>query len=334
MEKIPTQKLDESQEKESAILNRIVEQTGVPNITKVLVEIPNTDFQSLMLEVLERKSDKMGIKEIFSSLEKNPFVAPSETEQSDFVHFDFLAYNLLPAEYKSMELSPLEPFGTNKILAAISQKRILSTTRNSEIVSDPTTVLALHCARERINKIRENPKDAELVSMATSQRIVRQNKLKKDVQRQHFRTFTVMDAGRDIGFETFEKENLKKQLTFFLNVLKKMNEDGKYSINEITVVISNVGEKEELLGIIRDSVVTDLSKVFPGVTFTFDLNKQSNYYKSLCYTIQAKNKNQTEPLTIVGGGMTDWTQKLVGSKKERLLFGSAGSEVLCKNFKN
>lgn len=315
------------------ILNRIIEETGIPNIFDSLNDIPSTDFQSLVLEIMDKKSLKIGVKELNSALENNPFVKKSEVDQITFIKFDSLAYNLLPSNYKGIELSPLVPFATNKVLADISQKRVLSTSRNSEVISDPTTALALYCAKERMDRIKKDHKDSESINVATSQRVARQNKLKKEVQTQHFRTFTLSAAGRDVGFEKFEKENLKEHLVFFLSLLEKLNESKEYSINDIRVVVSNVGGKKELLEIIKTDVITELIDLFPEVDFEFDTKRESKYYNSLCYNILAKNKKHDEPFTVVGGGMTDWTAALIGSKKERLIFGSVGSEILGRYFK-
>lgn len=318
----------------NVILDRIEKQTGIPKIFDVLMKIPNTDLQSLLLELMDEKSSKTGVKEINSTLERNPFVEISPVDQFTFIKFDNLAYNLLPSEYKGVELSPLVPFAANRVLADINQKRVFSTMRNSEVISDPTTALALRCAKERINKIKENPRNSDLVAMATSQRVVRQNPIKKEKYSQHFKTFTISVAGRDVGFERFEKENLKKHLGFFLSLLEKLNESGEYIINEITVTLSDVEKKQpELLSIIKDTVVEELSKIFPKATFKLDTNKKSSYYKNLCYSILAKNKNG-ELISVAGGGMTDWTEILIGSKKERLLVGSIGSEILCGHFKS
>jgi len=299
------------------------------------MEIPNTDFQSLLLEIMERKSAKTGVPEINFTLENSPFVEISEVDQSEFIRFDSSAYSLLPPGYRSVELSPLVPFGTNKVLASINQKRVLSTTRNSEIISDPTTALALYCAKERSSKVKKDSKNSESVSMATSQRVIRQDKVKKEGYSQHFRTFTVGVAGRDVGFEKFEKENLKEHLSFFLSLLRKLNESGDYNINEIIVTLSGTNSEQlELLDSIKNTIVGELTELFPEVTFNFDLDRKSNYYKSLCYTIYAKNKDGKGPVSIAGGGLTDWTEILVSSKKERFLVGSIGSETLCRHFKN
>ena len=331
-------KKQEGVEKQDAerdiILDRIAEETGVPKIFDVLMKIPNTDLQSLLLELMDKKSFKTGVKEINFTLENNPFVEMSKVDQLTFVKFDSLAYNLLPPEYKGVELPPLVPFATNRVLADISQKRVLSTMRNSEVISDPTTALALYCAKERANKIKNFSRNSELVAMATSQRAIRQDPVKKEGYSQHFRTFTISVAGRDVGFEQFEKENLKKHLEFFLSLLEKLNESGDYIINDITVTLSDVEKKQpELLSIIKDTVIKELSETFPRVIFKFDTDRKSSYYKNLCYSISAKNKND-KLISVAGGGITDWTEILVESKKERLLVGSIGSEILCRHFKS
>ena len=56
------------------------------------------------------------------------------------------------------------------------------------------------------------------------------------------------------------------------------------------------------------------------------------YYTNFCFKITAKNKNKIK-FPLVDGGFTDWTQKLISSKKERFLASGFGTELFCKNFK-
>jgi len=325
------EKEKDTNEGDSAI-KRIEKNLGDVGIVNKLVSLPNTDFQSLFLEIMEEKSNSLTISDLKRNQEINLFLKSSEISQREFIKLDALAYNLLPDEYEGIELSPLAPFGTNKLLAEINQKSVLSTNRNSEVIADPTTSLALQCAQRRIEKLNKNQKNSETVSLATSQRVSRQNQLKKTVRSQHFRTFTIMSAGRDIGFENFEKYQFKNQMSFFLTLLNTLNEIGEYRIEGIKVEFSNASDKPELLEILETTLLTELKKIFPEVDFSLDIARKSNYYSSVYYRTTAENKSG-ERFTLIGGGMTDWTQKLVGSKKERLLFGSLGSEVLCKKFK-
>lgn len=140
-------------EQHSPIVERIKEEAGIPKLVETLIDMPNTDLQSLLLEVFEEKAGNTGVAEINTALERNPFVQMSNVDQRDLLRFDNLAYSVLPPMYRGVELSPLVPFATNRMLAGINQKRVLSTTRNSEVMSDPTTALALQCAQERARRI-------------------------------------------------------------------------------------------------------------------------------------------------------------------------------------
>lgn len=331
MEEIPNQS-DTPEDKKGNILGRIEKDLNVPYAKDRLANLPSRDLHSLLLEVMDSKSKKTGVSEINTAIEENPNVIPSDIPQIDFVRFDTEAYSLLPNSFRSVDLSPLVPFATSVVLSGVSQKRILSTAKKTEVVSDPTTALALQCAKERIEKIKIELKNLDCVDLATSHRVVRQNKLVKEGQNQHFRSFTIMSASRDVGSEIFEKQKLKEQLTFILSLVKRLNETGGYSIQDVRVVLSDVGLDNKLIDIVGKPVFEELSVIFPDVCFSFDLDRKTNYYKSLCYTITAKN-NKGESFSISGGGMTDWTEKLVGSKKEKLMFSTIGSEILCGKFK-
>ena len=51
------------------------------------------------------------------------------------------------AQFEAVELSPLAPLGVCSVVGLASQNKIVSALRGTEVVSDPTNVLALECAR-------------------------------------------------------------------------------------------------------------------------------------------------------------------------------------------
>lgn len=332
---ITVQKSEQSgPEKHGQILDRIMKENGTPDLFETLTGMLNSDFQSVLLKIMEEKSSKVGVREINAALEMNAFVKPSPIDQREFLDLDTILYDLLPEEYRSIELSPLVPFAVNNLLADINQKRVFSTMRNVEVISDPTTALALYCGQERAIKVKENPKSSEAVKMATSQRIIRQDPVKKEGYSQHFRLFSIATAGRDTGSKVFEKENLREHLTILLSSLRALNDSNKYDIGDITVDVSDVAEeKHGLIEEIESDILGNLRGVFPEVIFNINRERKSNYYKSLCYSISAKSREHEKPMSVAGGGITDWTEILVGSKKERLLIGSIGSESICRYFK-
>ena len=51
------------------------------------------------------------------------------------------------------------------------------------------------------------------------------------------------------------------------------------------------------------------------------------YYQSACFLLHALD-SEGRWLELADGGFTDWTQQLVGSRKERLMISGIGSERL------
>ena len=73
-------------------------------------------------------------------------VRPAQLDQRTSTAYDSLALEAA-ADYEALLLSPVAPIGTSSAVAPTSQDRTLSTIRGTEVVSDPTNVLALECAR-------------------------------------------------------------------------------------------------------------------------------------------------------------------------------------------
>lgn len=318
----------------STINSMIEKKTWISEASNKLSSLQNANFQSLLLDVLNKKAEAQEIKDINDILRTNPFVAKCDVDQKTLLKFDLLAYDLLPEKYQAVELSPLEPFAVNQCLAGISQNRIFSTTRKSELISDPTMALALLSGQQRTELLKQDHENSDIVSLATSHRIIRQEIPKKQWYTTHFRNFTISSAWRDKGYEIFETQCLNEHFSYFIELFNKLNNSWEYDIRDITFVVSNVNKnKPELMDIIDNSVLKKLQEQYPNISFRINNNKQSNYYSSICYSILAKNKNDQE-VNIWWGGITDWTKKLTASDKERLLVWSIWTEVITKLFKS
>lgn len=375
----------------SKILERVVAKTTISDIVNILTNLSGTDLQSLLLEVYRNKAKNLKVKNVVKKAKKSKFVRPSTARQRDLITFDNVAYNNLPDDFKSVELSPVAPFATNSVLGGISQNGVLTTTRNVEVVGDPTSSLSILCAQGRKSLLKLDYQNADRVSMATSHRIIRQQSFKgKKGYTPHFRLFSLATAGRDQGSKIFEKEVAFKHLMYYLWLLNELNGMPEYQVNDINVTFSDVriiealidkyqidrtklikksrdrrysffsdysislpslvGTLDEfsqklcqdygfeksinLLRIIEKSVVHSLREMFPHVIFSFDLERVegAGYYSTLCFRVSAKNFEQ-KTFRLVGGGMTNWTQKILNSRKERFFAGAMGSELFCKFFK-
>ncbi len=90
----------------------------------------------------------------------------------------------------------------------------------------------------------------------------------------------------------------------------------------------------KLLLKIERQVVEPLESAYPHIDFCFDLNRIAGigYYSGLCFKISAENREQIR-FPLVDGGFTDWTQRLLKNRAERLLTSGIGSEFFCRNYK-
>jgi len=81
--------------------------------------------------------------------------------------------------------------------------------------------------------------------------------------------------------------------------------------------------------------VTSLRQQFPWACFDFHLSRMAGigYYTNLCFHIFGTNQNGLL-LQLADGGLTDWTQKLLHSKKELCMASGFGADLVHKMFRH
>ena len=109
------------------------------------------------------------------------------------------------AEFEAVDLPPVAPLGVTSTVANTSQNRVLSALRMTEVVSDPTNVLALECAR----RLRTSPNTP--IHLATSQRVVRAQPIPKlPGYSRHFRVFVLASGGRELKHHAFTVDTISR----------------------------------------------------------------------------------------------------------------------------
>jgi hypothetical protein len=142
-----------------------------------------SEVWSLLLDLFERRAARREPVELVRQWERDRFTTPAIVDQRTLNELDghLLA---AAAEFEALELSPLAPLGACSVVGPTSQNKIVSALRGTEVVSDPTNVLALECAR----RLREKPR--RTIKLATCHRCVRaQPQPKGPGYSQHFRIF-------------------------------------------------------------------------------------------------------------------------------------------------
>jgi hypothetical protein len=309
----------------NAITDRVERELGMPGLAALLAEqLDPSDLQSLLLDVYQRAAKARSTTAMLEDYTTNRFVRPSKLSPSALLEWDRVAFSRLPPGCEAVELSPVCPLGVSAVMAGLAQDRVLSTVRNTEVVSDSTNVMALEAAvRRRVLK-RAEPRSRTPVHLACSHRLLRTQKYNSPALSSHFRVFSLCSAGRDRGSYGFETDALSLQISFYLSAI------GEFLANalplRVTVTLLDSGTT---LRRKADEVVRQLGAAFPRTEIVFDPMRSAGreYYRTMCFWILGMTGD--EPVHLVDGGFVDWTQRLLSDAKERLLVSGVGSERVC-----
>lgn len=221
------------------ILDRISKQLQLNDPIAKLSSLPQSDLNSLLLMVYKVRLSKMAPKELLlASPVSDPCNLPAPLiRQIENIAFD------KASEFENTELSPLVPLGTVASLAGLDQGNVLSTSRAFEVCSDPTSALAIECAKRRKNT-SDRTKTARL---CTSHRVVRFPMPKTKGYTSHFKLFSMVSAGRNKGAESFELEELSKHIGVYLNFLQSCVGSGLLEISDVQVKVSDPSVIKELI---------------------------------------------------------------------------------------
>lgn len=314
--------------RQSQIVERIEREAGVPDLVAILAErLPPTDLQSLLLAVYHRRSSLRRPADVLSQYEADRFVRPAPVAPQRLLAWEQVAFANLPAEFELLALSPVCPLGTCAVVASVDPKWSVATIRNSEVVSDSTSVLALECAVRRRVLLRDQPKSATPVHLAASHRLLRGQHYDSPLARAHFACFALCSAGRDQGNLRFELAALRLHIGFYLRALRT------FLGPAVPLRLSATDWHTPVRTTLLEERVLSLGAEFAPVDGIVDDSRTSGrgYYHNLCFHIEAVDP-AGRALELVDGGVVDWTQRLLSNAKERMVISGIGSERLCAEF--
>ncbi len=311
-----------------AIVARIARDAGVEDLLAILAErMPPTDLQSLLLAVQRQRAARVTPARLLEQYSTDRFVAPSPIDPRLAAELDLLAWSLLPDGWEAIELSPVAPLGTHSAIATVAQDKVLTTTRRNEVVADSTNVLALECALRRRLALDHDPRDASLVKLAASHRVLRMQPFEPPAM-QHFRLLGLCTAGRDEGSFRFETGSMVEQIVFHLSLLEGARALG-IAIAGMRLTVTDLagGVRERLLDA---EVLAPVAARFPDVQIGFDRDRTAGvgYYRDAGFQVFVIDRGGVERM-LVDGGFTSFTAQLLSNAKERLLASGLGTERLC-----
>ena len=315
-------------------LHRVVRAAGVPDLVEALTErLSPTDLQTLLLEVYRRRAAAVTPSRLLARYEDNRFVVRSPVDPLDLARLEASAHDRLAAHgISSLALSPVTPLGTNTAIAPVDQYKVLTTIRNTEVVSDATNVLALECAVRRRAHLRGDPRSRDRVRLGATHRVTRAQPFEGRGTMAHFALLSLCTAGRDEGSLRFETSALAEQIVVHLDVLDRVRDVG-CQVADVRVSVTDLTAGRHR-SVLREQVVDRLAADHPDVSIGFDDERQHGvgYYIDACFEIHARTPDGAE-LSISDGGLTRWIAALLDNAKERLAISALGIERLLAEFR-
>jgi hypothetical protein len=222
------------------------------------------------------------------------------------------------AEFEAIELAPLAPLGACSSVAVTSQNRIVSTARGTEVVSDPTNVLALESAR----RLRENP-GAE-IKLATSHRCTRAQAV-PDMPgfAAHFRIFCLTSAAHERKDHAFVTEALREHIQTHCAALDRLEQHG-YSFEQRSVKLLSTPARRHL----AERIAAALSDIPVA-----HVELEHRYYDGLRFMIDVTAPDGAR-IPLIDGGAFDWLRKLGANDKLAFVASGMGAQLAAYAFRS
>ncbi|SFI76662.1 hypothetical protein SAMN02799624_02082 [Paenibacillus sp. UNC496MF] len=293
-----------------------------PDVVRLLAEeLSGSELNTLLLEVFRARTAASSAADLLRRYRDNRFVKPAA---ADPIALKRLELELLSIAVRQgaapVQLSPVAPLGTASVIAEVDQNNVVSALRGTEVVSDATNLLALH-ACELIRAEGASRRRDERLRLCTTHRHVRAQFFgDAPGMLPHFHLFGQVTAGRDTGSYGFEKPAFWEHVAVYRAIFRERFD------SDIEVVLSARGGYPDAEGLVA-RIAADGEANGAGIRVSIGEAKPDHrYYAGLQFAV--KTTIAGRELTIGDGGFVDWTQRLLGSKKERLLISAIGLDRL------
>ncbi|HWQ49159.1 MAG TPA: hypothetical protein VN414_09485 [Methanosarcina sp.] len=301
--------------KQQSIIKHVLEKVGNKNlIDELTTRLSQSEINTFLLALSKEIANKNTPNDILNKYESNRFVKPSELNPIKVKQVEILMLEMAEASgFSSVLLSLASPLGSCSVTAKVDQNNVISATRGLELIADSTNILTIYLANGIKNKTINNTKSP--VHLSATCRVTRGQIFKINEFVPHFSLFTLVSSGKDTGSYGFEKDAIARHMRFYISYLEeKLGHKLKITLNVRNGYIDKIG--------FIDRIHCHFREIYPYTDFIVNMKETENsYYQGINFKISVDN------IELVDGGFVDWTQKLLGNKKERLLTSGAGVDL-------
>lgn len=334
---------------ESPVIRRVCRDVGVPDLLERLSQRASpSDLHALLLELARLRAASRKPADLLAQYARDRTVGAGRVDARALGRLIVSAFEAAP-DYEALELAPVEPAGSNSVLAGVDQNNVLATVRATEVVADPTVALALEAAARRRGGSR-------VTRMCAAHRVLRQQAFEPPAL-QHFVIFALVTRARSRSDHRAEVDAMAEHVRAHLAIVAAAREVGAAvghttvrisdsavhtaAIRAGAVVAADVSSPRDALpadlarrlgrGLRRLEAATEaLTPIAAGFDsrLLVDLTRTDGvgYYDGLQLRIDATSSE--EEREVADGGSVDWAARLLSDRRETLFTSGIGLERL------
>jgi hypothetical protein len=270
----------------------------------------------VLLEVMRRRAEARTPAEVLAQYQRDAFCRPAATDPRVSLEVDRQLFAAADG-FEAIELSPVAPLAACSSVARTGQNRVLSALRSTEVVADPTNVLALECAL----RLRAG---ATAVHLATSQRVIRAQPVPKlPGFASHFRIFVLASGGIETRDHAFTGGALERHIRTMLVALDRLEAHG-YAFGARRVDLLATPARAAL----ADRIAASLD----GVAVDRKPLDHPYYSAGLRYMLWVTALDGAE-IPLIDGGAFDWLAQLSVNRRAVYVATGAGAQLIAFRFR-
>jgi hypothetical protein len=289
---------------------------GQESFEQLCTTLSGSQFQSVLLEAMHARASARTPAQVLRQYESDGFCKPAQVDPRASLPIDIEFFNAAE-DFEAIEISPVAPLGTCSTFALTNQNRVLSALRTSEVVADPTNVLALECAR-RLRKAGNSP-----VHLATSHRVMRAQPVPKlPGYSPHFRLFVLASAGREREDHLFTVESVVQHVRTALRALDRLEQCG-YAFGERRLEVLATPGRAEL----GDRIARRIGDIADRRPLD-----HAYYSGGLRYRLWVTPPDGPE-VPLADGGAFDWLAKIASNRRATYIASGIGTQLIALLFR-
>ena len=269
----------------------------------------------VLLELAQRQAARRTPADLLAQYGTDGYVAFGKLDQRLLHRLDGFALDAA-TDFEAVQLSPVAPLGVCSVIAPTSQNRVLPAARRTEVVSDPTNVMALECAR----RLREDA--SATVRLCTVHQTLRAQPFPPVAgYARHFRLFAMAEAGVGVADDGFEVAAIVRHLVVFDRLFDLAAAIGARFPRRRVVLRATEARR-----VLRGRAERALREALPHVEVVPE-ELEAPYYDGFRAMFGADSQ-QGVFVPIGDLGLFDWMPKLTSNGRHRFVASGFGLQLV------